>query len=297
MANKLFRLKRVQSQLHSLVLSPSVNQSSSLRTRSTLMSLALGTLALFCVSTGSAFAQNWSLDTPPPTSELNLAAADWCPYSCADPEAPGIVAEALRATLGDFGIDLQVKVFPWSRALKMAEMGQVDGLLTAVPSEAPGFIFTDSPSGQYQICVYSRRNSNLRFDGRNSLRGLTLGAIQDYGYGEPLDSIIAAPKADEGVYIASNSAPLRSLIEMTKKFRIDAFVEDKLVLARELGSKDERQLRSAGCLESVPFFTAISPKHESGKAIAVFLSKLYASDTYIRNYQSSQEHYAYQVVE
>ena len=29
------------------------------------------------------------------------------------------------------------------------------------------------------------------------------------GYGEPLDSIIAAPKADEGVYIASNSAPLR----------------------------------------------------------------------------------------
>lgn len=95
-----------------------------------------------------------------PVETLNLAAADWCPYSCASPSQPGFIAEALREILSLNGIELTVTVLPWSRAIKEAELGLYDGLLTAVESEAPDFFIDEHEHWILRnLCIWKSRTS------------------------------------------------------------------------------------------------------------------------------------------
>lgn len=233
-----------------------------------------------------------STDSKHSISSLNLAATDWCPYSCDSSQSPGFVTEAMTHALAKENITLTVTILPWTRAIKMTEQGQFDGLLTASLSEAPGFHITESPSGEYQVCLYSHPDSSFTHNDRESFNDVILGGIQDYGYGKPIDDIINAPRAAEQIYLLSSSNPLLSLVEMTYKRRIDTFAEDKHVLEHYLKDKENQQLKNSGCLEKHLFFTAISPHYEKRKEAITLLNKLLASDDYKLFYTQAQQRYS-----
>jgi len=222
---------------------------------------------------------------------LNLAAADWCPYTCSTPNKPGFITEALIQLLKINNIALKVTVLPWSRAIRMARQGSYDGLLTAIVSEAPHFQFTKRPSGHYQICFYTHRSSTFEYSDRSSLSGIKLGGIRDYGYGEPIDSILKEPRGDEHVYLISNSAPLSSLVGMTELKRMDTFVEDSMVVAEYLTNNPNANIKKAGCLESIPFYTALSPKLQHKSALLQELDKLLQSPMHLLLVQEARARY------
>ena len=75
---------------------------------------------------------------------ITLASTDWCPYVCDNqPQKPGIIYEYLTHVLKDKGIELKVEFNAWHESVNKARIGQVDGLLTATPEEAPELIFTN----------------------------------------------------------------------------------------------------------------------------------------------------------
>ncbi len=197
---------------------------------------------------------------------LHLASTNWCPYVCDDKDEPGFIVEYLKELFLLHNIELKVTIAPWARAINMAQNGQVDGLVTATESEVPDFHLTHTPAGSYQMCFFSNETDTFNYTDRNSLSGREIGAIKGYGYGEPVDSMINKPNENENIFLISTSSPLYSLIGMLKRSRFDLFIEDSVVVQNFLNDHPNKyNIRKAGCLEKIPFYTAISPKYKQAK--------------------------------
>lgn len=223
---------------------------------------------------------------------LHLASTAWCPYICDDENKPGFIVEYLRHSLADHDIHLEISILPWSRAIHMAQKGALDGLATATNVEAPDFFFTTTPTGSYQMCFFSRPNDSFSYTGRASLTNKTIGAVKDYGYGEPIDSMVSQPEEHERVELLSTSNPLYSLIGMLETSRIDLFVEDAAVVQSFLNhNASGHTIRKAGCLKEVPFYTAISPNKDNGMLIVERLSRILASDIAHTYYLNARKRY------
>lgn len=191
-----------------------------------------------------------------------LVTTNWCPYACPNSEElPGIAYEYIQATLKQLGINVDIKSYPWTRAIKEVESGRAHGLLTAVHEEAPSFLFTNTPTMSYQVCFFSTSQSQWRFQGVASLNAITLGAIKGYGYDAEIDEYIRNAHSNETVQLISGGKEISRFINMLDLKRIDAFLDDRYVAAWE--AKTHRinfsDYQNAGCLSENPFYMAFNP--------------------------------------
>jgi len=195
---------------------------------------------------------------------LTLATTHWCPYTCDfKGNANGIVGDIIKNSLLNHGISLTVQHFPWSRAINLVNSNKIDGLLTATPEEAPNLLFSDSPIGNYQMCFYTLPESNWLLKPTLNLDNNILLVIQDYGYGEPLDSYITENK--QTVMTISGDDSINRSIKMLSLGRVDIIIEDKIVIQWALDNKNvsDIQIREAGCLKEQPFYFALSPNKKN----------------------------------
>lgn len=195
-------------------------------------------------------------------SQLTLATTNWCPYACPNSDKlPGIAYEYIQATLKQLDMDVDIKFYPWIRAIKEVESGRAHGLLTAVREEAPDFVFTNTPTMSYRVCFFSNKDSQWRYKGVSSLNAVTLGAIKGYGYDSDIDEYIRNAKSIEAVQLISGGKEIPRFINMLDLNRIDAFLDDQYVAAWEAKTHriDLADYQNAGCLSENPFFMAFSP--------------------------------------
>ena len=231
-----------------------------------------------------AFDNNGSLP-----DQLTFAATHWCPYSCAPDNPagsdhsnhkPGIISEYLTQLLGDNGIQLNIRFLPWSRALAEANNGAVDGLLTVVPEESGILLMPEVPITRYQDCFFVPPESSWQYQGKESLPSVRLAYIQDYGYNEPLHSYIQNTDNAANLFEVSGAEPSRRLVRLVQAGRADALIEEKRVTrwAQHQHQQQQREktvaLKQAGCLESKPFYVAISPQHSQAKQLIQLFNTL-----------------------
>jgi ABC-type amino acid transport substrate-binding protein len=225
--------------------------------------------------------------------QLNLTSTDWCPYICADKGKPGFIVEYMTELLARNGVSLKVDVFPWSRSISLARQGEYDGVLTATESETPDFHLTTYLSGTYQDCLFKRIGSDISYKDRASFQNLVLGGIKDYGYSEPMNSVIANPQEGEKTYLISHADPLKLLIQMADKGRVDLFVEDQAVLNYFIKlNPDQNLVERAGCVDAKPFYTAISPKSVNGEYWLMLLNKALNSMEAKELYEEAKARYS-----
>ena len=60
----------------------------------------------------------------------------------------------------------------------------------AARSDAPDFVFTDTPVDMSQNCFYTSKNQSLFYKGLDSLTEISLGAINGYSYADDIDGYI-----------------------------------------------------------------------------------------------------------
>jgi polar amino acid transport system substrate-binding protein len=203
-------------------------------------------------------------------TELTLATTKWCPYTCFDSSNEfGIVGIYITKLLSAYNIKPSIHSYPWSRAIHLAQTNKVDGLLTASHSEAPGLVFTSSPVGNYQMCFYTLRSKKWAFKSELELGTNILAVIQDYGYGEPLDSYLK--NTEKVMYLTGDNVTERLVSTLFTK-RADVIVVDKLVLAYKSKNKliDVSGLKNVGCLAKNNYYLALRPSKEN----KVLLKKL-----------------------
>lgn len=218
-------------------------------------------------------------------TQITLATTNWCPYACEDSEEyPGIIYDYITKLLNQKDIQVTIKFYPWARAIELANSGKVDGLLTAVQSEAPNLIFTTIPTDHYQMCFFTRPESTWSFENNRSLEAIRFGVIDGYGYGDPVDTYL---KGSPNNIDSIASGGIATLNGMLASKRFDAFIDDSKVVRWSLKGQF-KHLRVAGCLEKNPFYLAINPNRPWAIDFVNWLGfQLKASRFVLRNIQDA----------
>ncbi len=183
---------------------------------------------------------------------LTFGATDWCPYTCESREDGGIVTKYLKKIFSEVGIEINVRFYPWIRAVRFARQGEIDGLLTAVKSEVPDLLLTTTPTMSYQTCFYGLPNNSWSYTGAASLAKVkALSVAEGYGYGEPLDGYIG--KHAHNINFISGDRIMERMINMVKKNRVTIIAQDPLIIEQ---NRPKLKLHNKGCQEVSPFYIA-----------------------------------------
>lgn len=246
--------------------------------------IAFSLFVSFINGTQTAMSANTTSNTNLPNT-LRLATTNWCPYSCTG-EQEGIVAEYISVLLSKHGIRTDIKSYPFTRAIAEAHKGKnADGLLTAVPAEAPDLLFTNVPTMSYQVCFFTSPTNNWTYENSNSLyshKGL-LGYIAEYSYGEVVDTYLRGQKGTKTIMELSGSDAILRLLKLMQRGRVNIVVEDKNIVAWTLAKNTKNELQKsdvklAGCLPSQPFFIGLN-KHNSWSRRIIEILNTEISDT------------------
>lgn len=217
----------------------------------------------------SAFANNAAAE------KITIAADVWCPFNCEpNSEQPGFMIEVANKVFTAQGHEVNYIVMNWSRAIREAELGNINGIIGAFPGDAPDFIFPEQELSVLSNTFFVHKDSNWHYQGVDSLKEIQLVAIAGYDYGPELRKYIQQSGSEHVSLLSGQGQPLRRGIQMLNLKRIGAIVEADQVFwytAQQLGIAGN--FKAAGhSSEPMKSYIAFSPALESSSEFAQTLS-------------------------
>lgn len=201
---------------------------------------------------------------------LKIAAIDWCPQICPNQNNPGYVIDIVKAAFTDSDYQLQIRYYPWSRAIRLAQQGKVDALLSPAKAEAPSLRYPTHEIGLQRMCFFTLKQSSWHYNGPNSLKGMQIGIATDTSIEELNQYVLRNPdqfqaRPYQQSYVSQSANKL-------DKRRIDTFLFTHNTTVYELKKhKRWHQYRLAGCVTSAPIYMAFTAK-ASGARISTLIN-------------------------
>ena len=206
-----------------------------------------------------------------------IAADPWCPHNCeAGSDHEGYMVDLAREILAEAGYTVEYINLSWARALQMTRQGQLDAVVGAFVTDAPDFVFPDTPQGHSSIALFTHPDSTWHYTGIESLHDHQLLVINGYSYTQELDRYIQQHQANqERIWVISGPSPLNRAIELLEQDRTDIFAEDEHVMAwwAKSAGKEANTPREAGLIDQTGAFVAFSPAREDAGKLAQLLSE------------------------
>lgn len=189
---------------------------------------------------------------------ISITGDNWCPYACA-PESgqPGILVEIVSEIFEQEGISVKYNLMPWRRALIQTQRGGSDAILGVVQGNRDGLLLDKHGMGIDETVIVLRKGSDFRFDGPRSLDSLSLGIIANYTYdnnGELDLYLKERRRIQDRIVTIYRDEPIKSLINMLRGNRIDAFFENRQVIhfeSNRLDFKDEIRVIGTGLGDTI----------------------------------------------
>jgi polar amino acid transport system substrate-binding protein len=212
---------------------------------------------------------------------VTIVADSWCPYNC-DPasDRPGYMIEIAKKAFRRHGIKVKYSNMPWTRAIEETRMFKHTAIVGASHKDAEDFVFPKASQGWMENTFYVKKDNKWYYSGEPALAKISLGAVADYSYGNPLDDYIGKNKNDlQLVQLVSGDNALDTNIKKLLAGRIDALVEDEHVMTYYLAQRSEAiraQLKTAGSLpitEQNNLYIAFSPQAPDAQKYADILTK------------------------
>ena len=196
---------------------------------------------------------------------IKVAAIDWCPQICNDKLRPGYTVELIKEIYQGSEYQLQIDIFPWSRAIKYVSEGKYDALLAPAKKEAPQLVFPRFGVEMQRMCFFTSTNEDWLFKGELSLVNKQIGIAYDTSIEELNDYIKKHPEQFQFQpyherYVSQNA-------KKVLKGRIDAFLFTKNTTILELKKAAlEQSIKSAGCVSQAEIYLAFTAnKNKSEK--------------------------------
>ena len=205
---------------------------------------------------------------------LVIEADVWCPYNC-DPASKdrGFMIDAAAEILSAQGYTVEYKTDSWTRAMQAVLEGRIDAVVGAGATEAKDLVMAGEPLGINKTCFYTRKNESFTYTGVPSLDGIRLGAISGYLYGSAIDEYVSHNRANyQKVQFVSGDKPLLQNIRKLQGKRIDALVENEMVMDFSMRKFRLDGVRSSGCEKPGPLFIAFSPKISDARRLAEYIN-------------------------
>lgn len=184
--------------------------------------------------------------------------------------AGGPLVEIVQNVCKRLKRECSIVLYPWQRALRMAEQGEVDGIFTVVRSpdrEREFHISRMLVSSRYS--VFARNDSNLIFSDPKHMAGRTVGVYGPYGtswlLSERLRSI-----ADVRIHMTLNNRLLLNMLQSGRFGREGLAVVNQDVAWHLIEDEKLDNLREAGELATVEYGIGLSRKRFSIEQFGVF---------------------------
>jgi len=208
---------------------------------------------------------------------IKIAAIDWCPQICVDTAKAGYTIELVKKVFENSEYQLEIDIFPWSRAIKYVSSGKYDALLAPAKKEAPHLVFPRFGVGLQRMCFFNSITDPWVFDGEQSLKNKQIGIAFDTSI-EELNQYIKKhswqfqfqPYHER--YVTQNA-------QKVLKGRIDTFLFTKNTTLLELKKAGlEGNIKNAGCVSQAKIYLAFTANKDKVKevesAVRFFDSKL-----------------------
>ena len=151
----------------------------------------------------------------------------WPPYS--DKNGDGISKDIIQAAYSSVNVKVEFISVPYARALKMTELGQVDGAfnVTKQKSTIEIFNFGKTPIFQATASFYYHNDSVNDYASVNEIpEGISVGVIIGYEYGDNYEK-------NKNRFSEVSVTNQTQLIELLRKKRIDvAIMFDEVVKSK-----------------------------------------------------------------
>lgn len=204
-------------------------------------------------------------------THISLAAEDsWPPF--ANQFGQGLSHQLIQAAFAKAEIEVDSIVVPYTRALMMAEKGDVDGAfnVTRQHSTENRFVFGTKPLFTAYASFYHKHTRPLNADSKWELPPKTrIGLIQGYEYGDELDTLIQE-KQFEVMRVASQN----QLINLLLIDRIDTAIMFDIVANDYLNAMGvEKEVEAAFHNHSSDIYLAFSKVRPNAVALATLLDR------------------------
>lgn len=175
-----------------------------------------------------------------------------------DGEVKGTATRLVRALFDELGVEVEIELLPWARALQYLELGQADGVFTIFrnPRREAFLAYPETPLIEQTIGLYRRRDRPIPFDG--DLAGLApyrIGVTRAVSYGRRFDA--ALDSTLPGVTRVNDEA---SKFQLLARGRVDLVVSSTGIADFYLGRLGlaDRIVRIPTVIESVPSYLAFA---------------------------------------
>lgn len=198
--------------------------------------------------------------------KVRLSSLEWAPYIGSDMTRRGYVYELVKTAYDRQGYDVDIIFYPWARALRLAQAGEVSGLMPEYydASREADFAFSEPfPGGP--VGFYKRKSSSISFPGDPVLEPhKTFRKMKDYRFGV-VRGYINTRAFDEADFLTKDEA-VSDEINLRKLFheRVDLIFIDQHVaryLINNLPTDYNQQLEfMSPALENKSLYIAFSRK-------------------------------------
>lgn len=164
---------------------------------------------------------------------ISFTTTEFPPYVIVeDGNISGLEVEIVSELCRRLGMEPDIKVLPWARALQYVKGGTADGVLMPAYTEerAEYLYYTSESPVRERIAIMAKKGSGIKASALDDLNGMTVGVVIEYSYGKAFDSFDGLKKdssTDNKMLLkklAGNRHPLVAYDEIVMKY-----------LARETG--------------------------------------------------------------
>jgi polar amino acid transport system substrate-binding protein len=207
---------------------------------------------------------------------ITIAADPWCPYTCnLEAGRQGLMIDVATKAFAAHNITVKYVIIPWTRAITDARAGHFTAIAGAATSDAPDFVFPNTPLWRIQNTFYVKKDSTWRYQGTESLSNVAMGVISDYSYSDIVDAYVKQYKDDFAkIQVVGGDNALGINVKKLLAGHIDVLVEDHLVMAYYLSEHKLGSIKEAGKVppsEQDKIYIAFSPKNPNAKRYAAIL--------------------------
>jgi polar amino acid transport system substrate-binding protein len=128
---------------------------------------------------------------------ISFVTTEFPPYIIKDGDrVSGFEVEFVRELCKRIGVEADITLVPWNRALEFVKSGKADGIMMPVYSadRAEYMYFTESPIERERISVMALPGSGFKANSLTELKGEVVGMILGYSYGKEFDENLLVKK-------------------------------------------------------------------------------------------------------
>lgn len=205
---------------------------------------------------------NWALHLPFPSfaiageKKVVIATLDYPPYVSESLPGKGWAWEIAKEAFGSQGYHPELQIYPWARAVHLAEKGEVDALYIAnkTPEREKWALFSDQVGKEVSV-LWKQKNRRLSFNKLKDLKGFKVGGLQSSAQKKFLE--------DSGLQVYSLTDFLQG-VKMLNAGHLDFVIADKFVMTQVLNSMPSKTKDSLEYIDppvhAVGFYLAVSRK-------------------------------------